>query len=143
MSEAVALTFSLKSLFLKSHKYASVMKLFFSKKQFHRKQYILGLPGTIPSQRPKKQKKSVSKKFLIFPEIELSSSNIKKKFLYFLERKLFLYFLKWKPALFSPSLKNKKKIHSGKIFYTSGNRNSKKASDISSGNLQTLKIKVF
>ena len=49
--------------------------------------------------------------------MELSSSNIKKKFLYFLKRKLFLYFLKrklflyfrkWNPALFTPSSKNKR-----------------------------------
>ena len=37
------------------------------------------------------------------------SSNIEKKFLHFLKRKLFLYFRKWNPALFSPRSKNKKK----------------------------------
>ena len=31
-----------------------------------------------------------------------------KSLLYFLKRKLFLYFRKWNPAVFSPSSKNKK-----------------------------------
>ena len=39
--------------------------------------------------------------------MELSSSNI-KNFLYFLERKFFLYLRKWNPALFTPSSKNKR-----------------------------------
>ena len=39
--------------------------------------------------------------------MKLSSSNI-KKFLYFLKRKLFLYFWKWNPALFTPGSKKKK-----------------------------------
>ena len=45
-------------------------------------QYILGLPGALPRPSPKKQKiekikKSPRKKFLLFQEMELSSSNIK------------------------------------------------------------------
>ena len=44
--------------------------------------------------------------------LDPSSKNKKiqpdKNSLYFLKRKLFLYFWKWNPALFSPSSKNKK-----------------------------------
>ena len=68
-----------------------------------------------PAQAEKKKNPS-RKKFFIFLEMVLSSSNI-KKFLYFLKRKLFLYFLKrklfsyfkkWNPALFSLSSRNQK-----------------------------------
>ena len=108
--------------------------------------------------------------------MELSSSNIKKnfriwnfvalilkKFLYFLKRKLFLYFRKWNPALFTTSLKNKrnppreeslyfrkqKTRKKSCIFskencsYISVNGYSKKTSYISGGNLQSQKIKKF
>ena len=51
------------------------------------------LPSALPSPSPKKQKNPPRKKFITFPETETSSSNI-KKILYFLKRKLFLYFLK-------------------------------------------------
>ena len=44
------------------------------------------------------------KKLLIF----LPKKNLWKNFLHFLKRKLFLYFWKWNPALFSPTWKNKK-----------------------------------
>ena len=84
----------------------------------------------LPSPSPKKQKKSPRKKF--------PSSNIKnifrkraflalilKNFLYFLKRKLFLYFPKWNTTLFSPSPENKS-IQQEKISYTSGNENLKK-----------------
>ena len=50
---------------------------------------------------------------------------ILKKFLYFLKRKLFIYFWKWNPAFFSPSSKNKK-IHPENISHTSGNGNLEK-----------------
>ena len=60
--------------------------------------------------------------------MEFFSSNI-KKFLYFLKRKLSLYFQK-NPTLFSPSTKNKKKIHPDKLSYTSGNGNPEKTSYI-------------
>ena len=43
-----------------------------------------------------------------------------RNFLYFLKRKLFLYFRKWNPALFNSSPKNKK-VHREKIPYNSGN----------------------
>ena len=59
--------------------------------------------------------------------MDLSSSNI-KKFLFFL--KLFLYFWKWKPVLFSPSSKIWKKICPEKIPYTLGNGKTKKISYI-------------
>ena len=55
----------------------------------------------------KNKKKSPRKHFFIFQEMKLFSS-IFKILLYFLKRKLFLYFRKWNPALFSPSSKNKK-----------------------------------
>ena len=44
----------------------------------------------------------------IHPE-KISYSLRLKNFLYFFKRKLFLYFCKWNPALFSPSSKNKNK----------------------------------
>ena len=47
--------------------------------------------------------------------MELSNSNIIFFFLYFLKRKLFLYFPKWNPAHFSLSLKNKR-IPTREIF---------------------------
>ena len=50
-----------------------------------------------------------------------------KKFLYFLRSKMFLYFRRWNPALFSLSLTNKK-IHPDKFSDTSGNRNCEKNS---------------
>ena len=45
----------------------------------------------LPSPNPKKQTNQPRKKILMFPETELLSSNIKKKFR---KGKLFLYFLK-------------------------------------------------
>ena len=86
----------------------------------------------------KTKKKSPQKTFLIFPGMDLSSSNIKKVIifsqirasLYILKRKIFLYFQKWNPELFSPSSKNKK-IYPKKTSYTSGNGNLPKNSYIS------------
>ena len=40
-----------------------------------------------------------------------------RNFLYFLKRKLFLYFQKWNPALFKPELEKQKKIFSNKSYY--------------------------
>ena len=71
---------------------------------------------------------------------------ILKKFPHFLKRNYFLYLPKWNPALFSPSLKNKRtaprenllcfrKQKPWKNPYILGNGNSKKASYISGGNL--------
>ena len=66
---------------------------------------------------PKITKKMHTKKFLIFPEMKLSSSNIKKilifsqkkTFLIFSQKKAFLIFPKTEPSTFqSPSSKNKK-----------------------------------
>ena len=66
--------------------------------------------------------------------MELSSSNIKKivifsqrkLFLYFLKRKLFLYFQERNPALFSPSLKNKKQFTQRKFLILQGTETPKK-----------------
>ena len=52
---------------------------------------------------PKKQKKFTRKKFLIFPEMELSSSNI-KKILIFSQKKAFYIFLETEPGTFQPKL---------------------------------------
>ena len=67
-----------------------------------RKEYIIAPSGALlfPNLKnlKKKKKKNTQEKFLIFPEIELSWSNIKKVliFSYTLKtRKLFLYFWKW------------------------------------------------
>ena len=49
--------------------------------------------------------------------MELSGSEI-KKFLYFLKRKLFLYFWKCNPALFSKTSKNKKNLPRENLFYS-------------------------
>ena len=65
----------------------------------------------------------ILKKFwclFIFPETELSISNIKKKIPIFSQKKVFLIFGKWDPALFSPSLKNKR-TPPRQIYYTFGN----------------------
>ena len=48
-------------------------------------------------------KKSTRKKFLVFPEMELSSSNI-KKILILSQKKAFLIFLETKPCTFHPKL---------------------------------------
>ena len=77
--------------------------------------YIRAIWRTYQPKPPQKSIKTHPKKILIFPEMELSSSNI-KKILIFSQKKAFL-------ILFSPSLKSKK-IHPGKIYYTSGNKNS-------------------
>ena len=63
------------------------------------------LPGPFLRPSPKKQKKISQKKFLTFSEIEFSSSNI-KKILIFSQKKSFLYFQKWNPALFGLSPPN-------------------------------------
>ena len=65
----------------------------------------------------------ILKKFwclFIFPETELSISNIQKKIPIFSQKKVFLIFGKWDPALFSPSLKNKR-TPPRQIYYTFGN----------------------
>ena len=59
-----------------------------------------------PTFHPKPTKKIHQNKFFVFPEMEVSRSDI-KKFLYFIKRKHLLYFQKWSPVLFSPSSKNK------------------------------------
>ena len=96
---------------------------------------------------PKKQTNSSRKKFFIFWIMELSSFNIKKNIIFpeikhctfrtqpskFFPKKtrsekishIFLYFPKWNPGLFSLSSISKK-IHPGKISYTSRNRNLEK-----------------
>ena len=58
-----------------------------------------------PSQSQKKQKNWHRENFLVFPEMELSSCNI-KKCLYFLSEKGFLYFVKRKPSLYFPKRKH-------------------------------------
>ena len=60
-----------------------------------------------------------------------------KKFLYFLKRKIFMYFPKWSPARFSPDPKNKTNSPRGN-YYTSGNGNPEKMSYIS-GNRSSKK----
>ena len=60
-----------------------------------------------------------------FLYLSLKKSLPWKNFLYFLKRKLFLYFHKWKPPLFSLTPRIKK-IHPVKISYTSGNANPEK-----------------
>ena len=62
------------------------------------------LPSTLLNPSLKNEKNPPRQKLLIFQEMELSDSKIKK---IFLKRKLFLCF-QINPALFSPSLKNKK-----------------------------------
>ena len=57
--------------------------------------------SALPSPKPKKKTKKnpPRKKFLIFPETELSRSNI-KKFLIFSQKKAFLMFPKTEPCTF-------------------------------------------
>ena len=51
--------------------------------------------------------------------MELSKSKI--LLLYFLKRKLFLYFRKWNPALFKPGLENRKNYPLKKVLIFSEN----------------------
>ena len=60
-----------------------------------------------PTFHPKPTKKIHQNKFFVFPEMEVSRSDI-KKFLYFIKRKHLLYFQKRSSVLFSPSSKNKR-----------------------------------
>ena len=56
---------------------------FMTKKCYKReKYYIKDLPSAFPVTTYKKLKKPLEKKSLLFPEMELSSSNIKKSFSY-------------------------------------------------------------
>ena len=92
-------------------------------------QYIIGLPSSFSISIPKKLKRKPPirnslyfqewnclaqrfKKYLFSQkkpsETDLSSSNIKRNSPYFLKRKHFLFLRKGNPALFSPSLRNKK-----------------------------------
>ena len=74
----------------------------------------------------KKKKKKHLKKFLIFPEKELSSSN-NKKILIYSQRKPFFYFRQWNGTIqFSAQAPKIKELDPRKIYYTSGNINSKK-----------------
>ena len=79
------------------------------------------LPGTLLYAGSKNKNNQHRRKFLVFQETELSDSKI-KNVLYFLKRKLFLYFRKWNPAIFKSSSKNKIIIiiiiHPKEISYT-------------------------
>ena len=76
-------------------------------------------------QAQKTKKIYPEKKFLIFPEMELSNSNTKriisffqkKLFLYFLKRNFFLYFRTWNPVIFTPSSKNNVNPPRGNLLY--------------------------
>ena len=58
------------------------------------------LPSIIPIPNPQKtKKKSTPKKSLIFPEMDLSSLNIKKNS-YIFSKKAFLIFMKTEPCTF-------------------------------------------
>ena len=59
------------------------------------------------AQDPKTKKNPPLKKFLIFPKMELSSSNI-NKILAFPQKKAFLIFPEIEPCTFQPKLENKK-----------------------------------
>ena len=89
--------------------------------------YIIGLSGSLSISNPKKLKKPTRKKLFIFPEMELSSSKVKKNFLCFLKRKLlsyspkrklFLYFRIWN--FLSQILKNSFSLLKESSSYISG-----------------------
>ena len=61
-----------------------------------------------PAQTQKKTKNIDSEKNSLYYRKWNFLAQILKKFLYFLKRKLFWYFQKWNPAVFSRSLKNKR-----------------------------------
>ena len=90
----------------------------------------LHFPAQTKKIKNRKNKKNLPrKKFLIFPEMELSSSNI-KKILIFSQKKVFLIFPKMEPCTFQPKLE-KKKNPPGEKSYISGNGNPEKNSYIS------------
>ena len=84
--------------------------------------YYLGLPGTLPSpippSLPQKKKIHPEKNSLFFRRWNFLSLTL-KTCSYFLKRKLFLYFLKWKlneTLHFSPKAQKIKKIHLRKFL---------------------------
>ena len=80
------------------------MLIFSEKKYFHYipDKRILQFPTKAP---PKKQKNPPPKKFLIFQEMGLSCSNIKKIVVLFSQKKYFLLFPKIQPCTSSPEPK--------------------------------------
>ena len=79
-------------------------------------QYIIGPPGALfnPRSKNKKWKKTkLQKKFLTFPEMELSSSDIRKN-LIFTQKEAFFIFPKMEPYIFQPKLEKN-------YIYISGN----------------------
>ena len=78
-----------------------------------------GYLGHFPAKAQKKQQNIPRKTFLIFSEMELSSSNFLKRnlFLYFPKRKLLLYLRIWNPAFFTPSSNIKRNLPGEKFLY--------------------------
>ena len=76
--------------------------------------------ATSQSKAKKNQKESSRKKLLIFPEMELSSSNIKKIHIFFQKKTSQI------SCTFQPKLKKQKIIQPEIIFYFSGNVNFEK-----------------
>ena len=112
--------------------------------------HILAPPPPPPPRKKKSKTNLPQKIFLIFPEVELSSSNM-KNILIFSQKKAFLIFsqkikiihpVRISYASGNDNTKKTSYIFSKEsCFYISGNGNSKKAFYISGGNLQGLKIK--
>ena len=99
-------------------------------------QYVIGPPGALFSPRSRnktknKKKMQLQKKFLCSQKWNFLAP-ILEKILHFLKSKLFLYFRKWNPTLFSPSWKKityiSQETETPKTSYVSGNKfpNSKK-----------------
>ena len=78
---------------------------------------------------PNTQKFSLKKFLILFPK----KTRPGKVLLYFLKRKLFLYFQEW-TLHFSAQVKKKKRSHLEKTSHTSGNRSAKESFSCTSGN---------
>ena len=112
------------------------------------KSHLVHILSQLPP--PKKQTNPPPKIFLLFPEMERSSSNM-KNILIFSQKKAFVIFSQEIKIIhpvkicYASGNENTKKtsyiFSKESCFYISGNENSKKAFYISGGNLQGLKIK--
>ena len=83
------------------------------------------LPSALPSPSPKKPKKLTQNEFLIFPDMEPSSCNI-KKIIIFSQKKTFLIFPQMKPCTFHTKPDKQKKSILGKFLILQETKTPKK-----------------
>ena len=94
-----------------SHKYFSYATFFIENSSI-KQGYLALLPAQSKKKKKKKKKRCTRKKFHLFLEIKLSSSNI-KKIIFSQKKTLYVHF--------SAQALQVKEIHLRKISYTSGN----------------------